>query len=349
MNRGTLRQTLPIAAEVLGLDITNFRERLVDKINEARYLLLTFADAREAFFKESGTTAVQCHRWLGANSCSGDACQTRRQPTYFAITLPPGISQLDDIRGPQDQNLPLFAEYTMGTHPDMGDCAAVRMTDSYYLDVDPPPGEFIYFFPEDVADEGKEIGIEYQMDCCDTKREDIRLSMSGSTTSAPIARILRLTLPMDRGGWIRVMTQDGKQIGRFHPGTAPDRVRYAIHGFGANTPLRWWGTREIATVCFDSDQVEFADPTLWRRLLRFQKLDNKDNRNRSEETAYQSTITFISAQIEQELAKQQGDHEHLNYGSSQVQRQVFDPLSDFQNMSYGFNRKRKRRQPPWKR
>lgn len=349
MNRGTLRQVLPIAADVHGLDIVHFRGRLVDRINEARYLLLTFADAREAFFKESGVTAVRCHRWSPADKCGANACQNRQQPHYYAITLPPAISSLDDVRDGQDHNLRIYAEFSMGTYPDIGDCAAVRMTDTFYLDTDPPKGEHIFFFPESEADHGKVIGVEYETDCCGIQREDVRLTADGGTTSVPIAHIRSLTLPMDREGWIRVMSLNGQELARYHPGASPDRVRYAVHGYGMNSSLRWWGTREIITVCFDNDQVEFADPTLWRRLLRFQKLDDKENRNRSEESAYQATISFIAGQIEQALAQRQGPHEHLNYRNAELSGGVFEPLQRIQNMNYGLGRKRRHRPNPWNR
>lgn len=313
----SLAQVLQIAGDALDIDPQYERPMLVKRINQARNLLFTFVNGREAFAKVDGLITVACHQPGG------------RQTRYHAVTLPPGVLTLDKLRTLNGTNIEIFAQHSMPrqSRPPM---KAVHLVGQFLFQSDPVAT--IYLRATDPADYGNRVGLEYTAFGVGTRREDLILACDPVGPSLVPETITTLTLPHDRQGWVIAEDETGAELASYHPKVQPGFIRYALHGVPVGTQLQWWGTREPYDVVFDTDAVEFADPSMWEELLKFAKLKRKESRTAGEQRAFMDASQFLSAQIEQALAARQGDREHLNFHNGQLERDYKRPLRYFQDI-----------------
>lgn len=319
MSTASLAQILPIAADATSFDPRYDRAELVKAINRARHLLFSFANGREAFAKIGGQLEAQCFQ-------PGD-----KRSRYIGLTLPHAVLTLDKLRLAGGTNVPIFAEHSF---PPRGHCPmkAVHLPGRFFFQKE--PSSPVYFRASDSADYGKRIGLEYRS-LAGTRREDLPLGcepIGPSLVPLVPGEVSILTLPHDRQGWVIAEDEAANELASYHPKVQPGFVRYALHGIPAGTVLHWWGTREPFDVIFDTDPVEFSDPSLWEELLKFSKLKRKEARSAAEQRAFQDSAEFLKGQIEQALLAQQGDREHLNFRNSQLERDYKAPLRWMQDI-----------------
>lgn len=318
MSTASLAQILPTAAKATGFDPQYDRAKLVEKINEARGLLFSFKDGREAFAKVGSQIRTVLYQ-------PGAKC-TR----YVAITLPVGVLTLDKLRLPGGSPVPIFAEHSYATKSQCP-MKAVHLPGRHWFTRDLQsccPNATPFFRATDSKDYGKKIGIEYVAcsPCGGVQREDLTLGCEAIAPSHQPSSILSLTLPFDRQGWVVAEDENTNELASYHPKVQPGFVRYALHGICAGMQLDWWGTREPYDVVFDTDAVEFADVSLWKELLRFAKLKDKEAPSAADQRALQNSSEFLKGQIEQALLAQQGDAEHLSFHNAGLKRDFTGPM-----------------------
>lgn len=297
MQPTTLLRAMGFLADFTGKSLVADRDFLVGKVNEIRRAKWKFEAARHLLFKTSDCACVECY----ADTCT--ACRT----TFTGITLPVGVVSLTYLEANG-----IRVDMTNERLANGGCCAStcgclkaetlVRRAPMLH-DIPANYKGTVVFTMEAPEDKKKRIGVEYVgRDGKSLIREDIEGDLQpGKTTSQSVLRFEKVTFP-ERCGFVKVMTTDGYELGRYHPAiSAPSHYRIRLTGVAAGNLVSWEGLKEPQDVRFDSDQVEWSDPLDWKNDYQWLSLHFQTNKSPSEASAYQASAALSKAGVESEL------------------------------------------------
>jgi len=278
------------------------RDDLVRRINMVRAVMWKSPEKRELVFRTDGQEQVEQYVDFANWSC-------RR--LFTGITLPVHVTvaeylQIHERRVPIDgevkKNLPA------GYNGDHHRPNAARLAVKVALKRDIPVNNLgpVVFRCEDANDNGKRMGCEYIVAGGAIVREDILLSSSGPETTQVPVEFLKITFPQ-RCGFIRVFTDNGIELGSYHPSIlSPGHIRIHINGACCGQLVHWIGLREPTDVVFDTDQVEMASEFDWINAFTWTDLHLKQTKTQEEMMTYQSVAAFDAASMASDLKAEQG-------------------------------------------
>jgi hypothetical protein len=297
MNPTTLIRAMKILADHTGKSLSCDRTWLMNQVNLLRRAQWKNEAARPIMFKDDGCLCAECYY--------EDCMKCGRK--YTGVTLPQNIWGLHalTING-KTINMTNERIGNNGCCSACGCLSAETLIRRQPLMHDLPPGyKGVVVFKGDAKDDGKRIGVEYVMHSGAVRREDIAVSSSGKETKYSPILFNMITLP-ERCGWIRIMTQEGYELGSYHPSTtAPSHMRVKLTGVSKGDLVKWEGLREPLDAVFDTDRVEWDDPLEWQNLHQWLELHFKANKNAAEQNTYIASAALVRAGSESELAARQ--------------------------------------------
>lgn len=278
------------------------RDELVRRINMVRQVMWKSPEKRELVFKEQGQEQVDIFRDFSQYGC-------RR--LFTGITLPVNITVAKylEVNG---RHIPIESgvlhNMPAGMTGDRHRPVAMRMQVKAQLKRDVPRNNRapIVFRCVDADDNGKRVGVEYQVASGGIVREDILISASGPETTQIPVQFLSITFPQ-RKGWIQVTTAEGYDLGSYAPSIlSPQHIRFHINGVCGNQFVKWVGLQEPMDVVFDSDEVEMSSQLDWESAFMWCELHLKATKTPEEQRTYQQLAAFDAAAMASDLSAEQG-------------------------------------------
>lgn len=298
MQPTTFLRAKKILADHTGKSLVGDEPWLANQINEIRRAEWKNEAARFLKFKSSGCVCVECF---------DDPCANCRR-TYTGISLPQNVVGLHYLEA-RGRRVDMTSQ-RLGNNGCCSVCGCLRaetLIKRAPLEHDLPKGYkgLVVFIGKEPKDKDKRIGIEYVLHDGSIRREDVAVSTTGTTTKYSPLRINMVTFP-DRCGWIEARTEEGFQLGAYHPSiTAPAHYRVRLTGVSRGDMVTWEGFREPHDAVYDSDLVEWDDPLDWINLHIWLELHKKTVKSGPEQQTYIACATLAKAGAESELAATQ--------------------------------------------
>lgn len=115
---------------------------------------------------------------------------------------------------------------------------------------------------------GKVVGVKYYDLNNREQRIDVVLGPARVSTETSVGEFVEIVFP-ERCGWIVVETDNGVELGRYHPSIlTPVHEWFRLQGTCTGRKIHYYGLREPMPLVFDTDLVPFSDNTLWRLALK---------------------------------------------------------------------------------
>lgn len=263
MSPSQLSSVLRIVADLKGKDAVADRPYLVDLINEIRSMLHQDELTRRKFFTVSDAcTLGRTFRNPCRNQCAGTL--------FTGLVFAPQVVALTEIR--TDSCDVRLTEKQVD--PCDGDpCLSAEIMPDRWLEFDVPleGGNRVIFRNDDDKDNGALVGVTYYDQNGTEQREDIEVTTLGAMTRYSVTEFTHIAFP-ERCGWIKVETEDGSPLGRYHPSILVPRhkwVRLNRNMTGCKFTFR--GIIDPMPLRFDTDLCEWGDKPTWKLAVRAQE------------------------------------------------------------------------------
>src|SRR6187431_464447 len=268
MQQTQVSRVLKMVATLKGGRLPQDRQRLLGQINSVRQMLWNNEAFREGACRNDGCAIVECFR----EACRNCSC---KPIIYTGIVLPPGVTNITELlRDGQEVEIQYGRLDPDGCCNKCYNCLTAELLPQRLLERDTPwdSNGRIVFHCDDPADTGLPVGVRYVDFAGREHRQDLELSESGVVTEVSVLQFLEITFP-ERCGWIRVRTEEGHPLGRYHPSIfVPKHTHFRIIGSNPGEAFMWKGLQEPYDLVFDSDPVEFSDLPKWKICLALEEL-----------------------------------------------------------------------------
>lgn len=249
----TLEAALPIVGRALGLTVSEDRSELVDYINKIREKWYTEYDKFKLFNNHFQCICLSEFRQECAGCCDS---------VYTGFTLPFGFNSVENI-WKYGEPLTLHTRWREGHFGIRGNkCGpslhAIEMAGTFPTERDLKESCSLRIFTENEEDADKCVKIHIVDTDCKERVVSIKLISDGwSVIKAKVKKILSVSLPPDRKGYITLAQNDGYELSRYSPyEVTPNYKRYKVDGCG---PVLIQAVGKYFPIYFDHDVVEIGN------------------------------------------------------------------------------------------
>lgn len=249
----TLEAALPIMARAMGLTVSDDRADIVEYINKMRELFYTEYDKFQLF-----NNHFQCICLSEFQQECADCCDR----IYTGFTLPFGFNSVERVwkYGEPLTMHSRWREGQFGIHADRcgPSVTATEMAGTFPTERDLKEPSSLRIFTENEEDADKCVKIRVIDTECKERVVSIKLISDGWAVSKIKAKkILSVSLPPDRRGYITLAQNDGYELSRYSPyEVSPNYKRYKVDGCG---PVLIQAVGKYFPIYFDHDIVEIGN------------------------------------------------------------------------------------------
>lgn len=291
---------MSIISEFTGKSVKLDRQWLLGQVNEIRRAAWKQEATRQLYFRHADCECVECH-YDDCVRCCGQ---------FSAITLPQNVTNIQFLAINNIRIDVVNTPWVNGWCCSSCGCLKAQIEVNRQPLKRPLPPRYLgrlRIQAVSSADKGGLVGVKYVNRLGQIKREDIALNLQpGAMTSDSPSKVLELTFP-ERCGYIQVMTEDGYELGSYHPAIhSPSHLRIRLQGVRPGDLIQWEGFVEPHDLYFDTDQVEWSNPLDWKNQWQFLDLHFKTGKSPAERYAYEATANLAAAGAQSELQASQG-------------------------------------------
>mgnify|MGYP000249246434 CR=1 FL=1 len=280
MTPAPLSKVIRVVAKATSKDPVANREEIVDLINGTIDMLYRTESLVWLYFKSDGCAIAEAFN---------ENCRTGPCTSFTGVVMP---AQLQNIRELHTDgykyeitakrvglDYPVGRDYQMGRAYPAGFDYPIGRGCELKAEHLPPrllardipacnDSRVVTFRSDSDEDCGKLIGVRYYDLNNREQRIDIVLGPGRVSTGTSVGEFVEIVFP-ERCGWITVETDNGTELGRYHPSIlTPVHEWFRLQGTCAGRKVHYYGLREPMPLVFDTDLVPFSDNTLWRLALK---------------------------------------------------------------------------------
>lgn len=270
MNTGldpiTVSEAGPIMAEALGLRWPDDRPEVLKYINKYRQLLYTMYDKFKLFDNVYHCICV---------SEFPELCTSCDEASYQGVTLPNDILSVVGVWS-YGQPLTIHSRWRE-THTGMSNTgprvSATEMAEKFCTERDLKKVCKLRIFTEREEDAGKLVHIDVISKS--NRRQRIVMTLVGdgwAISPVPVRKIISVSLPAGRVGWVRLAQNDGYDLSIYAPWeSVPSYRRLKIPATSCKGTVIVQGVKKFQKICFDHEVVEVGNDLIIEAAARFFK------------------------------------------------------------------------------
>lgn len=307
MTPAPLSKVLDTVSKLLNKTLPRDREFVLERINSAQQLLSRNEATRLLYSKQHGCSVAG----MFMDQCRNCSMIPRK---FVGVVMPPNAMNISELMAD-------FSDFDITTEPVPPVCVPwgawlqgrrdgdnrprAEKLPPRFLERDIPgcgDSRKVTFRAENDEDCNLLVGVRYLDLTLRDQREDIVLSTVPCATKLSVSEFLNITLP-HRCGWIVVETEDGTELGRYHPSIyVPMHEWFRLEILCPGYKISWRGLMEPVPAVFDTDMVPFSDRPFWELALKVLDMQAKTDLTPNEQTnlarIYQALAQFADADLD---------------------------------------------------
>lgn len=270
MNTGldpiTVAEAGPIMAEALGHRWPDDRPEVLKYVNKYRQLLYTMYDKFKLFDNVFHCICV---------SEFPELCTGCGESSYQGVTLPNDVLSVEGVWS-YGQPLVIHSRWRE-THTGMSNTGprvnATEMAEKFCTERDLKKVCKIRMFTEREEDAGKLVHIDVISKSNRPQRIVMTLVGDGWAISpVPVRKIISVSLPAGRVGWVRLAQNDGYDLSIYAPWeSVPSYRRLKLPATCCKGTVIVQGVKKFQKICFDHEVVEVGNDLIIEAAARYFK------------------------------------------------------------------------------
>ena len=272
MTPAPLSKVIRVVAKATSKDPVTDREQLVDLINGTLELLYRTESLVWLYFKDDGCVITENF----TENCRNGPCTN-----FTGVVMPPQVHNVRELNTDGWQYEITQKRVNSGDYRQSQNCPrkAEELPPRLLAHDIPSCGDsrVVTFRSDRQEDCGKLIGVRYYDLNNREQRVDMVLGPNRVATESSVGEFVEIVFP-ERCGWITVETDNGVELGRYHPSIlTPVHQWFRLQATCTGIKTHYYGLKEPMPLVFDTDLVPFSDVPLWRLALKaFEHVDSME-------------------------------------------------------------------------
>jgi len=273
MTPAPLSKVIRVVAKATSKDPVANRDEIVDLINGTLDMLYRTESLVWLYFKADGCAITETFT---------ENCRNGAFTCFTGVVMPAQLQNIRELRADAYKyeitakrvatDFALGRDYLTGSdYPLVRGCElkAEHLPPRLLArDIPSNDSRVVTFRSDSQEDCGKLIGVKYYDLNNREQRIDIVLGPGRVSTGTSVGEFVEIVFP-ERCGWITVETDNGTELGRYHPSIlTPVHEWFRLQGTLPGRKIHYYGLREPMPLVFDTDLAPFSDNTLWRLALK---------------------------------------------------------------------------------